>query len=62
MAAGYPVIFIGSGEDGPTIVATNVGGIRAAILNQTKPREAAGRTQPLSLYFCPLVRSPSRRF
>ena len=31
MAAGHPVIFVGSGEDGPTIVADNAGGIRAAM-------------------------------
>jgi signal transduction histidine kinase/AraC-like DNA-binding protein len=30
-AAGHPVIFVGSGEDGPTIVADNAGGIRAAM-------------------------------
>jgi signal transduction histidine kinase/AraC-like DNA-binding protein/DNA-binding LytR/AlgR family response regulator len=31
MAAGHPVIFVGSGETGPTIVADNAGGIRAAM-------------------------------
>ena len=30
-AAGHPVQFIGSGENGPTIVADNAGGIRAAL-------------------------------
>ena len=30
-AAGHPVQFIGSGEDGPAIVADNAGGIRAAL-------------------------------
>jgi signal transduction histidine kinase/AraC-like DNA-binding protein/ABC-type sugar transport system substrate-binding protein len=31
IAAGHPVIFVGSGEDGPTLVADNAGGIRSAM-------------------------------
>ncbi|CAG0935423.1 partial Catabolite control protein A, partial [Thermoflexales bacterium] len=31
IAAGHPVIFVGSGEHGPTLVADNAGGIRAAM-------------------------------
>ena len=31
MAAGHPVVFIGSGESGPAIKADNAGGIEAAI-------------------------------
>ena len=30
-AAGHPVVFVGSGEAGPTIVADNAGGIEAAV-------------------------------
>ncbi len=31
IAGGHPVVFVGSGEKGPTIVADNAGGIRAAL-------------------------------
>lgn len=30
-AEGHPVVFVGSGEDGPTIVADNAGGVHAAL-------------------------------